>query len=104
MRSTGSYEVGDLITYRVPEGDIGAGSQVIHRIIGGNGVDGYVTQGDNKPNADRWHPTDSDVVGEEWFSIARGGYYLLWLRQPTVFGAFMAALVVALVVAGEVRT
>lgn len=100
MRETGDYGVGDLITYRVPEGDVGAGSQVIHRIVGGDGTTGYVTQGDNKPNVDRWLPTDGDVVGEEWFAIPQAGWWLLWFRQPHVFGALMAAIVVALVVAG----
>lgn len=98
MRATGAYEVGDLVTYRVPQGDPGAGSQVIHRIVGGNGTDGYVTRGDNKPSVDRWSPTDGDVVGEEWFAIPQAGRWMLWFRQPHVFGALMAAIVVALVV------
>ena len=99
MRRTGAYAPGDLITYRIPEGDAGAGHQVIHRVVGGNGTSGYVTQGDNKANPDLWHPTDVDVVGEEWFGLPGVGRWLLWLRQPHVFGALAAAIVVASIVA-----
>ena len=59
----GTYEVGDPIVYSIPEGDPGAGRRVIHRIVGGDGVDGWTTQGDNRDEADPWHPTDEDVVG-----------------------------------------
>ncbi len=99
MRRTGAYDAGDLVTYRVPEGEAGAGHQVIHRIVGGDGATGYVTQGDNKANPDLWHPTDADVVGEEWFGVSGAGRWLLWLRQPVNFGALAAAIAVASIVA-----
>src|SRR5687768_9615768 len=38
-REQDSYEVGDIVTFRVDNG-----GKVIHRIIGGNGTEGYTLQ------------------------------------------------------------
>src|ERR1051325_2200414 len=35
-RSHSRYHVGEVIAYRVPDGDPGAGLHVIHRIVGGS--------------------------------------------------------------------
>ena len=50
------YHVGEVIAYRVPKGDPMAGSQVIHRIIGGDAQHGFVVQGDNRTAPDVWRP------------------------------------------------
>jgi hypothetical protein len=63
-----------VIAFRVPEGEAGAGSVLIHRIVGGDGTAGYTTQGDNSPASDPWLPTDADVIGSQrWHLPAVGG-------------------------------
>ena len=57
------YHVGEVVAYRVPKGQVGAGHVVIHRIIGGNGTKGWTMQGDNRTARDLWYPTNHDVIG-----------------------------------------
>ena len=97
VRSATTYEIGDVVAYRVPEGDVGAGHQVIHRITGGSGDAGYVLQGDNRSAPDTWRPTDGDVIGEAWVRIPRAGLVLHFLRNPFFVAPFAAFMAVGLV-------
>ena len=58
------YELGDVIVYRVPGDSLAAGEMVVHRIVGGDAVNGFVTRGDNRTSNDPWLPTSADVLGE----------------------------------------
>jgi len=68
-------QIGDVILFRVPEGQTGAGNSIIHRVVGGDGR-GWVTQGDNSSSPDNWNPTNSDVMGVARFWIPLGGRVL----------------------------
>lgn len=87
-------EVGDIILYRIPEGVVGAGAPVIHRVIGGDG-NGWVTQGDNRAQPDDWHPTDLDVLGVAKWKIPLGGEVLAVVRSWWFIGA-MGAIAIGL--------
>ena len=89
-----SYRLGDPVAYRIPKGEFGAGALVIHRLVGGDGVHGYVTKGDNRNINDEWHPRDSDVVGRVRFDIPRAGVWLGTLTRPVYIGALVASLTV----------
>jgi signal peptidase len=89
-----TYRIGDPVAYRIPKGEFGAGALVIHRLIGGDGVHGYVTRGDNRNINDEWHPRDSDIVGRVRFDIPRAGIWLGTLTRPVYVGAFVASLTV----------
>ena len=92
-----NYEAGDVIAFRVPEGDIGAGTVVIHRIIGGDATTGFITQGDNNPDPDDWRPLPTDILGAAWWRIPVVGRLMSALR--TVPGiALVAGLLAALLV------
>lgn len=95
VRSDSHYRIGEIVAYRVPQGEFGAGAQVIHRIIGGSGTTGYITKGDNKPHPDEWHPKTSDVVGRAWLHLADMGNVLASLSRPYALGAMTAGLTVA---------
>ena len=87
-----TYEVGDIVAYRIPEPDTGAGSIVIHRIIGGSAEDGYLLQGDNRTTPDRWRPRSTDVVGRSLVSVPRAATLLPFLRSPLIVAAFAGCM------------
>lgn len=72
--------VGDVILYRVPDGEPGEGNPVIHRVIGGD-ASGWITQGDNTDRPDDWVPSKDDVLGVAQFEVPLGGQVLAILRS-----------------------
>lgn len=97
------YAVGDVVAYRVPDGDIGEGLVVVHRVVGGSGSEGYTLRGDNNPALDPWTPRDGDVAGRAWMHVPYLGRLIAFVHQPVTAGALGAAIVVAFVVLGASR-
>jgi signal peptidase I len=86
-----SYHLGEIVVYQIPAGEPGAGEDVIHRIVGGDGVTGFVTKGDHNSYTDPWHPRTADVVGRVWFRVSP---VLRWLLL-VVAGLAVVVLVIA---------
>ena len=86
VRDTDDYDIGDAVAYRIAEGEVGAGSIVVHRLIGGDGDTGYRTQGDNRDTADLWHPKGAEVVGERWMLVPGAGTVFARMRNPAALG------------------
>lgn len=80
------YHVGDVVAYRVPKGEVGAGYTVIHRIVGGNGKTGWKMKGDNRTAADLWHPTDANIIGAKLLRIPDAWLALRFLHTPLFLG------------------
>lgn len=95
LRAQASYGVGDIVTFRVPEGEFGAGAHVIHRIIGGDPVSGFVMQGDNRSVPDEWRPRPTDILGASWVRVPDGAQLFQDLGRPVPLGALCAGLTVA---------
>jgi len=89
------YHVGQVVAYRVPKGQVGAGYVVIHRIVGGNGRSGWTMQGDNRTAPDLWHPTNEDVIGAQLVRIPDAWVVLRFFHTPLLlalvagFGVFL---------------
>jgi signal peptidase len=91
-----SYRKGEVVAYRVPQGEVGAGSIVIHRIVGGSAQRGFVMQGDNNAVPDDWHPRPGDILGKARLRIPRFGTIFTFLHAPLPLASLGAGIAVAL--------
>jgi signal peptidase I len=96
VRRESTYAVGDVVAYEVPEGDVGGGAIVIHRLIGSDAT-GYDVQGDNNQGPDPWRPTTAEILGRAWLAAPALGRVVTWLHQPPIAASLAAAVVVTLV-------
>ena len=78
----GEAAVGDIVVYSPPGHD---NSHVIHRIVDGNGDDGWILQGDNNDFLDPWQPDDSYIVGIARVHIPGMGTILYSLGNPCIW-------------------
>ena len=95
-----SYAKGDIVVYRVPAGEPGAGDRVIHRIVGGSGRSGFAMRGDNKDGVDPWRPTRSDVIGKARVHVPQLGFGFLFLRTTAGVALIAGMTTFLLAVAG----
>ena len=95
-RAAPAYAVGDIVAYRVPDGEIGEGVVVVHRIVGGDGINGYTLRGDHNPSLDPWTPRSGDVVGRAWLELPQAGRIVAFIHQPIAAGALAAGIVISL--------
>ena len=102
VHTAATYQVSDVVAYRVPDGQIGSGLIVIHRIVW-VGHDGFTLRGDNNPSIDPWTPAASNVVGHAWFSVPGFGRVLAVIRSPVILGAMAASVAAAIVVTWRPR-
>ena len=103
LQASDRFAVGDVVGYRVPAGELGAGRLVVHRIVGGDPDGGFVVLGDGNPAIDPWQPTARDVVGRAWVAVPGLGRLIAALHQPILLAALAAAIVVAAIVARPMR-
>lgn len=102
MREQASYAPGDIVAFRVPKGDVGEGSVVIHRIL--STEDGrYVMRGDNRDVNDPWLPANGDVVGKRVLLVPRFGEALGLLAHPVGLGTLAGVLAAIVVLTGGNR-
>jgi signal peptidase len=62
-------QVGSIIAYQARQFNGTPVGVFTHRIIGGNGIDGWLMKGDNNPSPDIQKPKGADVLGTEIFTI-----------------------------------
>ena len=86
--------VGDVVLFRVPEGEFGEGNLVIHRVVGHDGS-GWVTKGDNSYGRDTWTISDNDILGVAKFDLPHSGRVLA-ITRSWVFIAGLGGLAIAM--------
>lgn len=72
VRALDEYALGDIIVYpgRDETGEVRG--HVIHRVVAGDAVNGYVTRGDNRTSDDVWRPTPAEIEGAVVRTLASG--------------------------------
>ena len=100
LRQQSAYSPGDIVAFRVPEGDASAGRIVIHRVVSDSPDDGLTTQGDNMDIRDPWRPSQNDVLGKMWFRVPYFGRFLDILQVPAYLAAAAAVVTLFLILSG----
>ncbi|MDC7121468.1 signal peptidase I [Cellulomonas fimi] len=80
----GTPQVGDVVVYRPDELD---GGRIIHRLVGGDGTNGWVVQGDNNDWTDPFAPTNDQILGVAQLHVAKVGLVGRFVASPWVFGS-----------------
>lgn len=110
-----SLEIGDIIVFKAEEGSLADSGWVVHRIIEGNEISGFMTKGDANEYADQ-SPDGNDLVKIEWIAgkvltfgdkvlkIPLIGYIPLWMenaqKNPYIMPV-IAVVLAAIVFIGE---
>lgn len=89
-RARSEYISGDIVLYRVPRGQPGAGLRVIHRIVDVRPDGSFVTQGDNRERSDEWTPRAANVEGKPRYIMRGVGIWLRKLVEPHILATVMA--------------
>jgi signal peptidase I len=100
VKERATYRPGDVVAYHIPEG-VFRGRRIIHRITGGDPVDGFVLRGDNNAEDDLWHPRYAHIEGKLWKRVPAAGWLVALARAPAVLAAVAGGFVFALVMTWE---
>ena len=95
VQKESAYRVGDVVAYRIPGGVFG-GRRIIHRIVGGDGAQGFTMRGDNNGDDDLWQPRHSDIDGKLWLRLPAAGRSVALARSPAGVAAVTGGFVFAL--------
>jgi signal peptidase I len=90
------YRVGDVVAYHIPDG-IFRGRRIIHRIVGGDAVLGFVMRGDNNAENDLWYPRQANIEGKVWLRLPAAGQVVALARAPAVLAAIAGGFAFAFV-------
>jgi signal peptidase I len=103
VRRRPTYSIGDIVAYRVPKGEPGAGVIVIHRIVRGSAAKGYILRGDNKEGVDPWQPKPDSILGSSVFRVPSVGLVFYFMRSPLGLALFagLITFLIALGAAGD---
>lgn len=99
VKSTGSVQVGDIVTFKNPRDPA---TNFTHRIVS---IENEIikTKGDANDSPDSWELTKEDIVGKFLLSIPLLGYPVHFAKTPRGF-IFLIILPAALIILDELRT
>ncbi len=78
--------VGDIVVFRIPKGEPGEGTFVVHRLFEIRPDGTFVTKGDNRKVPDPFHVTEADIMGTPAWTLPQVGRGIMALANPFVLG------------------
>lgn len=103
VREIDDPQIGDIIVFRIPEGDPAEGSFVVHRIFAQRDDGSFMTKGDNRRYADPWHIMPEDIVGQPTWTIPQFGKLVGMASSPFIIGAAAGLLCLAMLLPAALR-
>lgn len=103
VREIDDPQIGDIIVFRIPQGDPAEGSFVVHRIFAQRADGSFMTKGDNRRYADPWHITPEDIVGKPTWTIPQFGRLLQMTHSPFFIGGAAGLLCMLLLLPRALR-
>ncbi|WP_250002044.1 DUF5305 family protein [Actinoplanes sp. M2I2] len=82
VASEDSYQIGQIAAYHGSQ----PGQKILHRIVGGDAVGGFILKGDNNASIDPLRPLAADMIGRPVLHVPKGGVWLKPLLSPTSLG------------------
>ena len=109
-----AVNIGDIVLFKTETGSLASQGWVIHRTVGGNATDGYITQGDFNDESDQanggsgpvqrdWIASRALTVGSIPIKLPLLGYVPLWAEQfqKSSYSLPLIGLVLALILAAS---
>ena len=91
-RKADHYNVGDVVTYTIPDQKY-ENFRIVHRVIAKTEDGKYAIRGDNQDHADPWAIPAENIAGSKVLMIPRGGLVLGYARNPIGLALLFGALV-----------
>ncbi|NDI35921.1 signal peptidase I [Chengkuizengella sediminis] len=109
LASEDEIHVGDVVIFKTENGTYATKGWIIHRIVGGDAVTGYITKGDNNKRTDQaeggtgpiereWIVSRTVNVSEHPIVIPYIGFLPVWAEQFEVQSSTMQLIAVGIVV------
>lgn len=96
-------QLGDVVVFRIPEGEHGAGTLVVHRLHGVRDDGSFITKGDNRRYPDPWHVTHKEIVGTPSWTMPQFGRVVNIASNPFVLGTAAGMVTVLLLLPDKRR-
>jgi signal peptidase I len=91
-RKADSYNIGDVVTFKIPDPKYDK-FRIVHRVIGKTNDGHYEIQGDNQDHADPWSVPAENIAGSKVFLLPQGGTVLGYARNPIGLALLFGAIV-----------
>ncbi|MFZ4720338.1 MAG: signal peptidase I [Ilumatobacteraceae bacterium] len=96
VRSVDDPRPGDVVVFKIPDGQPGHGSYVVHRILAVRDDGTFMTKGDNRDLPDPFTFTADDIVGRPMWTLPQAGRLVMLFANPWFVGGAIGGIALLL--------